>query len=317
MSNRLTRLFKEPLIQFLIIGAAIYGAYALFGAPEEDFRDTTIVVDSNRINSMISEWEARWNRPPTRKEIDGLIQQYIREDVLYRQAVAMGLNEDDPITRRRMAQKLEFLTSDLAQMQQPSEGELEQYFQENQASYRDPDMISFSHIFIDPDAREDATLDDAAEILAQLRSAGEPTEELLQLGDRFMLQNYFASATEMDIRRQLGSGFSEVVMELEPGQWHGPILSGYGVHLVYVYDSIKAPSPVFENVQARVLEDWHEIKREEFNAQFLESLKSRYEIVIDELPADRLLDAQIEAAKEEADNDAAEAESTAQADTTS
>jgi parvulin-like peptidyl-prolyl isomerase len=202
-------------------------------------------------------------------------------------------------------------------MQQPSEGELEQYFQEKQASYRDPDTISFSHIFIDPDAREDATLDDAAEILAHLRAAGEPTEELLQLGDRFMLQNIFDSATELDIRRQLGSGFSEVVMELEPGQWHGPVLSGYGVHLVYVYDFIKAPPPVFENVQARVLEDWHVVKREEFNAQFLESLKSRYEIVIDELPAERLLDAQIEAANEDADDDADEAESAAQADTTS
>ena len=114
MSNRLTRLFKEPLIQFLIIGAAIYGAYALFGTPEEDYRDNIILVDSNRINAMISEWESRWQRPPTRQEIDGLIQQYIKEDVLYRQAVSMGLNEDDPITRRRMAQKLEFLTSDLA-----------------------------------------------------------------------------------------------------------------------------------------------------------------------------------------------------------
>ena len=174
MSIKLPRLFTEPLIQFLIIGAGIYGAYALYGAPQEDFRDTTIVVDSNRIDVMISQWESRWNRPPTRKEIDGLIQAYIREDVLYRQAVAMGLNEDDPITRRRMAQKLEFLTSDLSRMQQPEEGELEQYFAENREAYRDPDMITFTHIFIDPDKREDATLGDAAEILAQLRSAGVP-----------------------------------------------------------------------------------------------------------------------------------------------
>ena len=148
MSNKLTRLLSEPLLQFLIIGACIYGAYALFGAPEEDFRDTTIRVDSNRINAMISQWQKRWNRLPTRAEIDGLIQAYIREDVLYRQAVAMGLNEDDPITRRRMAQKLEFLTSDLSQMQQPQEAELEQYFAKNQESYRGLDTISFIHIFI-------------------------------------------------------------------------------------------------------------------------------------------------------------------------
>ena len=139
MSNKFTRLFKEPLIQFLIIGAAIYGAYAMFATPEEDFRDTLVHVDSNRINAFISEWEARWNRPPTPEEIDGLIQSYIKEDVLYRQAVAMGLNEDDPITRRRMAQKLEFLTSDLAMMVQPAEGVLEQYFIDNSEAYQAPD----------------------------------------------------------------------------------------------------------------------------------------------------------------------------------
>ena len=300
MSNKLTRLLSEPLLQFLIIGACIYGAYALFGVAEEDFRDTTIRVDSNRINAMISQWEKRWNRLPTRTEIDGLIQAYIREDVLYRQAVAMGLNEDDPITRRRMAQKLQFLTSDLSMMQQPQEGELEKYFDEKSGSYRGEDMISFAQVFIDPDKREDATLSDAAEILAQLKAAGEPDADTIQAGDRLILQNNFSSATELEIRRQLGSGFAEVVMTLEPGQWHGPVLSGYGVHLVYVYEFVKAPPAVFENVQARVLEDWHDEKREQFNADFLESLKSRYQIVIDELPADRLLDGQMKASGEDA-----------------
>jgi len=300
LSNKLSRLFKEPLVQFLVIGACIYGAYALFGEPQQDFRDTTIRVDSNRINSMISQWERRWNRLPTRAEIDGLIQAYIREDVLYRQAVAMGLNEDDPITRRRMAQKLEFLTSDLSQMQQPQAGELEQFFAENTESYRGLDTISFTHVFIDPDKRGDATLGDAAEILAQLQAAGEPDAETIQLGDRLMLQNNFASATELDIRRQLGSGFAEVVMELEAGLWHGPVLSGYGVHLVYVYEFVEAPLAVFTDVQARVLDDWHAQKREQFNADFVKSLKSRYQIVIDELPADRLLDAQMKTTAEDA-----------------
>jgi len=298
--NKLTRLLSEPLLQFLVIGACIYGAYALFGVAEEDFRDTTIRVDSNRINAMIGQWEKRWNRLPTRKEIDSLIQAYIREDVLYRQAVAMGLNEDDPITRRRMAQKLAFLTSDIAQMQKPQVGELEQYFEENAASYRDLDTISFTHVFIDPDKHGDATLDDAAELLAQLQAAGLPDAGTIQAGDRLRLQNNFASATGLDIRRQLGSGFAEVVIELEPGQWHGPVLSGYGIHLVYVYDFVEAPPAVFEDVQARVLDDWHAQKREQFNADFVEGLKSRYQIVIDELPADRLLDARIKITGEDA-----------------
>jgi len=266
---------------------------------------------------MISEWEKRWNRPPSREEINGLIQQFIKEDVLYRQAVAMGLTEDDPVTRRRMAQKLEFLTSDLSGLQEPEAGELERYFADNQEIYRNPDLISFSHLFFDPDARENATLADAEALLAQLRTQGEPGREIGQLGDRFMLQNHFDSASEMAIRRQLGGGFSEAVMELEPGRWHGPVLSGYGVHLVYVFDHFAAPPPVFENVQPRVLEDWHEQKREQFNEEFLEALKSRYEIVIEELPADRLLESRIEESEEAAMESPAKAEAAIQADTSS
>jgi len=289
VSNKFTRVFKEPLIQFLIIGAAIYGAYAMFATPEEDFRDTLVHVDSNRINAFISEWESRWNRPPTREEIDGLIQSYIKEDVLYRQAVAMGLNEDDPITRRRMAQKLEFLTSDLAMMIQPAEGELERYFSDNSEAYRAPDRMTFSQVFFDPDSRGNSTLEDAAEALLELQAAGVPTEESMQVGDGFMLQSDFVSVTATEAARQMGSGFVEAVVQLEPGSWHGPVLSGYGVHLVYVYSYKKSPPAVFEEVQAAVLENWQLEQREQFNADFLRNLKERYEIVIDEVPADRIL----------------------------
>ena len=289
MSNKFTRLFTEPLIQFLIIGAAIYGAYAMFATPEENFRDTLVHVDSNRINGFISEWEARWNRPPTSEEIDGLIQSYIKEDVLYRQAVAMGLNEDDPITRRRMAQKLEFLTSDLAMMVQPADGALEQYFNDNSEAYLAPDRMTFSQVFFDPDSRGNSTLEDAAEALLKLQAAGEPTEESMQVGDGFMLQSDFVSVTATEAARQMGSGFVEAVVQLELGSWHGPVLSGYGVHLVYVYSYEKSPPAVFEDVQAAVLENWQFEQREQFNVDFLENLKTRYEIVIDEIPAERIL----------------------------
>jgi hypothetical protein len=289
VSNRLSRLLTEPLIQFLFIGAAIYGAYALLGTPEENFRDTTVHVDANRINAFISQWESRWNRPPTREELGGLIQSYIREDILYRQAVAMGLNEDDPITRRRMAQKLEFLTSDLAMMAEPAEGELETFFEQNQALYRRPDRLTFSQLFFDPDSRGDATLNDAAAVLAELQAAGIPDAESLQAGDQFMLQDNFRAVTESEVSRAMGKGFASEVMKLAPGQWHGPVLSGFGVHLVYVYEHQESPAAVFDEVKPLVLENWHIEKREKFNADFLESLKNRYEIVIDEIPADRIL----------------------------
>lgn len=313
MNNRFGRLFTEPLIQFLIIGACIYGAYAYFDTSEQDFRDTTIRVDSNRIDAMISQWESRWNRSPTREEIDSLIQDYIREDVLYRQAVVMGLNEDDPVTRRRMARKLESLTGDLSQMQQPKEGELEQYFLQHQDSYRTDNIITFGHLYINPDKRGDATLSDAAEIMAGLQAIGIPNADTLKAGDRFMLPNYFDASTELYVSQQMGSDFSEVVMGLEPGRWHGPVLSGYGVHLVYIYELMEVPPAVFENVQVRVLKDWHMQKREEFNTAFLENLKSRYEFIIDEVPADRLLKSRTEAAE----GKASKIETVARTDSTS
>lgn len=289
VSNKFSRLFTEPLIQFLIIGAGIYGLYAMFGTPEEDFRDTVVHVDSNRINAFISGWESRWNRPPTTDEIDGLIQSYIKEDILYRQAVSMGLNEDDPITRRRMAQKLEFLTSDLAMLVQPKAGELEGYFEQNKERYREPERITFIQVFLDPDRRGEATLVDAGGLLTQLKAAGAPDPQTLQAGDQNMLQNYFQSADQNAVARQMGSGFAESVMPLKVGQWHGPVLSGYGVHLVYVFDFQQPPPAVLADVKTAVLENWKFEQREQFNADFLEGLKSRYEIVIDEIPSERIL----------------------------
>ena len=277
-------------MQFLLIGACIYGAYALFGAPDDSVDDRTIRVDANRIESFAGEWQRRWNRPPTPQEMDGMINAYVREDILYRQAVAMGLNEDDPITRRRLAQKLEFLTNDIALLKEPAEGELEQYFADNQALYKESDLITFSHVYMDPDKRDATTLDDAAALLAQLQAAGEPDAATFDAGDRFMLQSYFPQVSELEIRRQMGAGFAEAVMQLAPGQWHGPVLSGYGVHLVYVYSLDAAPPSVFAEVRQAVLENWQIEQQKKFNADFFDSLKSSFDIVIAEVPANLVLD---------------------------
>jgi hypothetical protein len=145
-------------------------------------------------------------------------------------------------------------------------------------------------VFFDPDLREESTLEDAALILARLQAAGSPDAATLDAGDRFMLQSYFQQASELEVRRQLGSGFAEAVMQLEPRQWHGPVLSGYGVHLVYIYELQRAPAPVFKDVEQSVLEDWQKEQQERFNAEFYESLKSRYDIVIAEPPIKRLLE---------------------------
>ncbi len=279
------KLLREPLVHFLFIGVCIYLAYLLYGTtPDEDLEDRTIVVDAGRIGAFISAWESRWNRPPTERELNQLINQYIREDILYREALALGLDKDDPITRRRMAQKMDFLTKDIASYKEPEEGELKRYFEESIEEYSDPDLITFTHVFLDPDVRGDATLVDAALLLPELEVTGPPDPSEPRIGDRFMLQNYYPRKEELEIRKLFGSGFSAAVMKLEPGKWHGPVLSGYGTHLVYVHALERASEPVFENVKEYVAQDWLVDQQEKFNEEFFQNLKSRYKIVIEKAP---------------------------------
>ena len=301
MSKTVTRFFKEPLVLLVLLGAGFYGGYRLIQGRDQGAEQAKIHVSAGQIDGMVTQWEKRWNRPPTRKEIDGLIQQYVRDEVLYRQAVAMGLDKKDPITRQRTVHKLEYLTNELAAAQQPSDAELKKYHAEHEAEYRLPDVITFSQVFFNPDERGDATLDDAKAALATLKSAGEPDPETLKAGDSSMMQSYFRSVTEAEIRRQMGSGFSGPVMKLEAGQWHGPVLSGYGPHLIYVYDLQKGANPELDTIKEKVLAAWLDEKREEFSAQFLEGLRKRYDIVIDEVPADRVLKPAGEESKDESD----------------
>ncbi|MBT8440876.1 MAG: peptidyl-prolyl cis-trans isomerase, partial [Gammaproteobacteria bacterium] len=249
MQSRLTDFFKEPLVQFLLLGACIYGAYALFGTPDDEESQRTVYISEAQITNLSAMWEKRWNRPPTETELVGLVRAYMREDILYREAIAMGLDNDDHIIRRRLAQKLEFLTNDLVQMQEPSDEELTAYFEENTELFRAPDRVTFAHVFFNPDSRGDATLDDAAAALERLQAAGDPNGEVVEEGDRFMLQNYFVEASELDVRRAMGSGFADSVMQLESGVWHGPVLSGFGTHLVFVSEFEPAPPPELADVR--------------------------------------------------------------------
>jgi peptidyl-prolyl cis-trans isomerase C len=275
------KLLREPLLHFLFIGAAIYLLYGAFAetAPEET--DKTIVVSAGEAEWMRTSWQKRWNRPPTPDEFDGLIQQYIRETVLYREALTMGLNQHDQVIRRRLAQKLEFLAKDLVALTPPTEADLQAYFEQHRERYEEPVLYTFTQVFIDPDQRGDATLEDAEKIKAELIARGDDTEDAGALGDRFMLQNYFPQKALSEISKQFGSGFTESLIELRPGQWHGPVLSGYGVHLVYVQGIIEPPAPEFAQVRDRVAVDWKGDKSEELNEQFYENLREQYTVVIE------------------------------------
>ena len=276
------KLLREPLLHFMFIGAVIYLLYSVFAEPLPEGDDKTIVVSAGEIEWMHAAWRKRWNRPPTPEEFDGLIQQYVRETVLYREALTMGLNQHDQVIRRRLAQKLEFLARDLVALTPPTEEELQAYFDKHRDRYQEPVRYTFTQVFIDPDRRGDTTLDHAAAVKAKLVAQDDATGNPGTLGDDFMLQNYYPEKDTLEIQKLFGSGFTESLMELSAGKWHGPILSGYGTHLVYVHSINEPPATVFAEVQERVVQDWKAEKGAELNEQFYASLRDRYTIVVEE-----------------------------------
>jgi peptidyl-prolyl cis-trans isomerase C len=282
LSNTFSRLIREPLLQFLLLGSAIYVLYFAFGEPQQEDQDRTIVITSDYVNSLSASFAKRWSRSPTNDELSSLVDEYVRESLLYREALAMGLDKEDHIIRRRLAQKLEFLTNDLIKLTSPEDAVLQQYLDENSDDFRDSDLLTFTQIYIDPDRRGDAAIAYAESLLEELQTQGPPDESTAEKGDRFMLQNEFSNAPEFEIQRQMGKEFADSVMLLEPGRWHGPVLSGYGMHLVYVEEHIAASDPVLADVRDNVLAEYTREQTEDFNAEYLSVLRSRYTIIGEE-----------------------------------
>ena len=197
----------------------------------------------------------------------------------------MGLEQGDIVVERRLAQRLEALVKSLLAPADPSEDELRAWFDENIEQFTQPDRYSIVQVYFDPDRRDQSTLADAREALEALQSINGIPADIANYGDRLLSQNRFVSQTELDLSKSFGSRFVEQVTELEPGLWHGPILSGYGTHLVYVTEIARAPLPDYESFAQQVREGWTEEKIDELGEQFVESLVAKYEITIEEAEA--------------------------------
>jgi hypothetical protein len=273
-------MIREPLLQFLLIGSGIYALFYLYGEPSQQDQQQTIVVTTDYVDSLASSFSKRWNRTPSDEEMRGLVNGYVRESLLYREALAMGLDKEDHIIRRRLAQKLEFLTNDLINLTAPDDALLEQYLKDNADQFRGQDYISFTQVFIDSDKRGERVFQDAATLLAELQAEGPPSRETLEKSDRLMLQSVFSEAPRREVQRQLGQEFTDAVMQLEPGLWHGPVRSGYGLHLVFVSEYTAAQDPLLADVKDQVLVEYQREQTKKFNDDYLDVLKERYTIII-------------------------------------
>jgi len=281
----LSELIRAPLFHFVILGFLLFGLYARYGARTES-ASKEIVVSAPQIELLSSLWKRQWRRPPTPQELDGLIQSFIREEVLYREALAMGLDRDDTVVRRRLAQKIEFLVQDLATQGEPSEQQLRAFFEEHPEIFEEPARITFSHVYINVDQHGGDSETVAKEVLARLEAGGDPDV----LGDRFMLQRDYLRKSPSEVARHFGSQFAEEVFEIAPGTWQGPVPSGYGLHLVLVESLEDSFLPPLEDVRGEVRDEFLSFKRREVDELFYSRLREGYEIVIEEPRAQPVID---------------------------
>ena len=282
MFERLKQLASAPLVHFLLIASAIYGFYGIYGGAEESDNERTITVTSGEIQALTNQWTRLWNRPPTKQELAGVIREHVRTQILYREAVAMGLDDGDTVIERRLAQKVEYLAQGLITPEEPSDEALQAWYAANPGRFKPPDLYTITHIFFDPDKREETTLDDARAVLDVLTELDELPPDYSEYGDRFMLQNYYPSRSEVELRKLFGSGFVERIIKLKPGTWHGPVLSGFGTHLVVVNDVNRPQEPPYEAVKAQIKEAWMGDQIQQLSERFLEMLISRYEVVVED-----------------------------------
>lgn len=272
------RLLREPLLHFLLLGAVLFAAHGILtrGAGSEPGR---IVVTQGQIESMAMLFSRTWQRPPSDEELQGLIRSHVREEVLYREGVAMGLDRDDPIVRRRVAQKLEFVTEQ-AEAAEPSERDLQAYLESHPAAFMAEPKFTFRHIYLDPRRREKTLSADAERMLNELNSPANKTAAL-DFGDPTTLPLEFDKATASRIKNSLGYKFWKAVDRIAPGPWTGPVESGYGMHLVQVSERTEPRIPALAEVRDAVKREWHSAHRSEASEKSYQKLLQRYVVTIE------------------------------------
>ena len=270
-------LLREPLVYFLLGGAVLFALHGVFGAADVSGR--AIVIGRQDIESLSQQFAAQWRRPPTRAELESLVEGQIREEVLYREGLALGLDRDDTILRRRIGQKMEFLIADTAVPDDPGDAVLRAYFDANRAKYDEPPHVSFTHIYFSIDARGARAQADAERVLRGLQGPGAPVRAP-ERGDRFALSFDYASRTADQVDQEFGGGFGQQILDQPPGQWRGPVRSAYGLHLIRVTERTPARPAVFEEARERVVTDFVYEHRRDANEAAYRRLRNHYAITV-------------------------------------
>jgi hypothetical protein len=274
-----SKIIREPLVHFVLIGAAVFGLYALLpGTDREEERDKIIVTDG-RVQQLAQVFAKTWQRPPTPEELRGLIDGFIKEEIYYREAIKLGLDRDDTLIRRRMQQKMEFLTEPAEELLSADDVALQALLDANRAQFRVEPRIAFRQVFLNPDKPGAPAIIRAKQTLDVLK-ASEAGDVPSDAGDPTLLPTSTPLSPLSDIARNFGETFAANLTDLPADQWAGPIESPFGLHLVRVTERVDGYDPDLAEVRDAAEQKWRTQKRDEFQGQAYDQLLAKYEIVL-------------------------------------
>ncbi len=280
---------REPLVHLFVLGLAVFGLHAALNRAPEPAQDDPYLVEvsSADIEWFRTMWKKRMGREPTAEDLRGQVNQVIRERILEREAVEMGLDKDDVVVRRRLAQKMEFLFKDLSALAQPSDEDLREYLEQNRGQYETPMQMTFTQVFFNTDKRGVERAEQAVKAFLESGEAGgaNPSADH-QLGDASMLPAHCEKCDARAVQGRFGTAFAETVETLSPGSWHGPVMSGYGVHAVYVEDRSDPRLPAFDEIKDRLQADWISEKQRMLAQKAYQELRSQYRVLLEGMPYD-------------------------------
>lgn len=271
---------KDPLAHFVLVGAIIFALnYFLMPRTDPGADANRIVLTQDDVRQLAIQWLAQGRPMPTRDEMRALVEQRVSEEILSREAAALGLDKNDEIIKRRLAQKMDFLAEDIAALQDPSEAELRNWYAQNASRFALAPRVSFRHVYFSADRGPSARAA-AAAALTSVAGLAATSPDLARIGDPFMFQDYYAERAPDQLLKEFGPDFAKAVLAMEPGAWRGPVQSGYGWHLVFVEAKEPSRTPAFEEVAPDVKTAWLDEKQRQFKRAAFEAMRARYTVTV-------------------------------------
>ena len=274
------RWLREPLLHFLLIGAVLFAVYQVMNPASEDASSShEIVLSEDDLMQIAVGWRAQGRAEPSAEQMRSLIDARVREEVLYREALAMGMEKDDTIVRRRLAQKMEFLLEDASRIEDPAPDVLRTWYTAHADQFAREPRVTLRHLYFSPDVRGAQAQADAARALQRLEGAGADVSTD-SLGDPFMYQDRYPDRSVDQLAGVFGPAFAEAVVTLPAKRWVGPVQSGYGWHLVYLEDVVPGRVPAFDEVEPEAREAWIEEQRATGRQQAFDLMRARYRVIL-------------------------------------